>query len=190
MMTIRQKISSILYPLIMKGAKNGKLGKVLQNKNQVSPKNSFYSLKGTKGNGEELDFSAFKNKKVLIVNTASNCGFTNQYSSLQALFEKENNNLIILGFPSNEFKQQERADDKGIAEFCQVNFGVTFPLMKKSIVLKKNDQNEIYQWLTNKDENGWNTHAPDWNFSKYLIDENGTLQGYYGSGIEPEKILS
>ena len=174
----------------MKGAKNGKLGKVLQNKNQVSPKNSFYSLKGTKGNGEELDFSAFKNKKVLIVNTASNCGFTNQYSSLQALFEKENNNLIILGFPSNEFKEQERADDKGIAEFCSVNFGVTFPLMRKSIVLKKSDQNKIYHWLTNSEENGWNSQAPDWNFSKYLIDENGTLQGYYGSGIEPEKILS
>jgi glutathione peroxidase len=187
-MNLRQKMTSLLYPLIMKGAKNGKLGKIIKNTNKVSAIKSFYELKSYKGNGEAINFSDFKNKKVLIVNTASNCGFTNQYSSLQALYEKEQKRLTILGFPSNEFKEQESADDKGIAEFCTVNFGVTFPLMRKSLVLKKEQQNEVYKWLSSKEQNGWNTQVPDWNFSKYLIDEKGNLEGYYGPGIEPEKI--
>jgi glutathione peroxidase len=173
----------------MKGAENGKLGKIIKNANQFSPVKSFYELKSALGNGETIDFSVFKNKKVIIVNTASNCGFTKQYGSLQALYEKEQQKLVIIGFPSNEFKEQEKADDKEIAEFCFVNFGVTFPLMKKSIVLKKQTQNEVYRWLTNKDENGWNTHAPDWNFSKYLIDEKGILKGYFGPAVEPEEVL-
>lgn len=188
-MNLRQRLLKSLYPMVMKSSSKGENGRIIKNPSATVPLKSFYALKGVKGNGEELDFSVFKNKKVLIVNTASNCGYTGQYASLQELFEKEKDKLVILGFPSNEFQGQEKADDKAIAEFCQVNFGVTFPLMKKSIVLKQKDQNEVYNWLSNASQNGWNTQVPVWNFSKYLIDETGNLQGYFGPAVEPQDVL-
>ena len=185
-MTIKQVILKGLYPLIMRLSKGtSSKGKVLQNSQAVKPKVPFYNLKATRNNGQVLNFENFRNKKVLLVNTASNCGYTGQYEELQKLHEQYSDNLVILGFPANDFKEQEKSNDAEIAEFCQVNFGVTFPLAKKSIVIKGAGQSPVYNWLTNAEQNGWNAHQPDWNFSKYLINENGILTHYFGSAVSP-----
>ncbi len=156
----------------------------LSNKKAV-PQVAFYSLKGTLINGKELDLSALKGKKVLLVNTASDCGYTKQYSDLQKLYSSYKDKLVIIGFPANDFKEQEKGSDHEIAEFCKQNFGVEFPLMKKSIVVRDANQNAIFQWLTDSSKNGWNNKAPSWNFSKYLVNEEGMLTNYFGPAIDP-----
>ncbi|MEO5941884.1 MAG: glutathione peroxidase [Ferruginibacter sp.] len=145
----------------------------------------FYSLKTILNNGQTLDFSTLKNKKVMLVNTASDCGYTKQYDGLQELHEKFKDKVVIIGFPANDFGAQEKGSDDTIAEFCKVNFGVTFPLAKKSTVVKGGEQSEVYQWLTDENKNGWNNTAPTWNFCKYLIDENGNLTHFFEAGVEP-----
>jgi glutathione peroxidase len=185
-MTIRQKLMKWLYPLIMKLSKKTDKGLVLKNGKNTFPAKSFYHLKNGLNNGQELDFNNLRGKKVMIVNTASNCGFTNQYESLQKLYEANQDKLVILGFPSNDFKEQEKGDEDQIAQFCQINFGVSFPLMKKSVVVKEKDQNQVFEWLSTKNENGWNEQAPVWNFSKYIINEFGQLTHFFGPAIDPE----
>ncbi len=145
---------------------------------------SFYDLKIRSIDGKEIDFSVYKGKKLLIVNTASECGYTPQYDELQALHEKHGNKLTILGFPANNFGGQEPGTNDEIGAFCRKNFGVTFQLFEKSEVIGK-DQNTLYHWLTHKEENGWNTEAPNWNFCKYLINEKGELVKYYSSAVNP-----
>ena len=181
-MTIRQKLLKAVYPLFMRI--QGKSGKVLENEHKA-PAVSFYSLKGTLSSGAAYDFSQLQGKKVLLVNTASDCGYTGQYDELQKLYEQHGSKLVILGFPANDFKEQEKGDDEAIAQFCKVNFGVTFPLMKKSSVVKSPTQNEVYQWLTDAAKNGWNNKAPSWNFSKYLINEEGILTHYFDPSVSP-----
>jgi glutathione peroxidase len=184
-MNVRQWILKTFYPLLMKASKGGKRGAVLENKRNIIPPVSFYSLSVTLNNGEQLDFKTLKNKRVLIVNTASNCGYTSQYNELQKLYEESGQYLEILGFPANDFKEQEKGNDEEIAAFCQVNFGVTFPLAKKSKVIKGPGQNVVFDWLTNASKNGWNNHQPDWNFSKYIVSESGILLKYAGPSISP-----
>jgi len=181
-MTIRQKILKAVYPVFMR--LQGKNGKILENEHKA-PAVPFHSLKAVTGSGAAYDFSQLKGKKVLIVNTASNCGYTGQYDELQQLYKRFENKLVILGFPANDFKEQEKGNDEEIAQFCKVNFGVTFPLMKKSSVVKSPTQNEVYQWLTDAAKNGWNSKAPSWNFSKYLVDENGILTHYFDPAVSP-----
>ena len=185
MSTFRQKVIRLFYPIILKASKKGKNGTVLNNENKTSPVVSFYNQKATLNNRKQIDFSSFSGKKVLIVNTASNCGFTPQYAALQKLHEKLGDKLAIIAFPSNDFKDQEQYNDQEISQFCQVNYGVTFPIAKKGVVIKNKDQQLIFQWLTDSKANGWNNHAPDWNFSKYLIDEKGNLTRYFGPSISP-----
>jgi glutathione peroxidase len=121
----------------------------------------------------------------MLVNTASDCGFTKQYDGLQELHEKFKDKVTIIGFPANDFGAQEKGSDDTIAEFCKVNFGVTFPLAKKSTVIKNAEQSEVYQWLTDETKNGWNNTAPTWNFCKYLIDEKGNLTHFFEAAVEP-----
>lgn len=121
----------------------------------------------------------------MIVNTASNCGYTNQYAELQNLYEHFKEKLIIIAFPANDFKEQEKGSNEEIAQFCQMNYGITFPLAKKSKVLKSADQNKVFEWLTHKELNGWNEQEPTWNFSKYLIDEKGHLTHYFDPAVSP-----
>jgi glutathione peroxidase len=132
-----------------------------------------------------LPFSNLRDKKILLVNTASNCGYTNQYSELQQLYQEHKASLIVLAFPSNDFKEQEKGSDEAIARFCQVNFGVSFPLAKKSIVKKGTGQNKVFEWLTHKNLNGWNEKEPTWNFSKYLVNEEGILTHYFDPAVSP-----
>ncbi len=133
---------------------------------------------------EVIDFSSFKGKKILIVNVASKCGFTRQYDDLEKLYEKYQDKLVIVGFPCNQFLMQEPGSEETIAEFCRVNYGVTFPMTTKINVKGKN-QHPIYQWLTSKEYNGKDDYKVSWNFNKFLIDENGNLLEHFASKVEP-----
>jgi len=125
--------------------------------------------------GKDIKLASFKGKKVLVVNVASKCGLTPQYEQLQALYEKyRDQNFVIIGFPANNFNDQEPGTNLEIKEFCTANYGVTFPMMDK-ISVKGDDQAPLYQWLTQKSENGKIDQEVTWNFQKYLIDENGRL---------------
>ena len=155
------------------------------NSSNAKPAISFYSLSAVKNNGESFSFETLKGKKVLLVNTASACGYTPQYDELEKLYESNKDNLVIIAFPANNFGGQEQGSDEQIAQFCKVNFGVTFPLMGKSSVIKNNAQNPVFVWLTDKTKNGWNEQQPTWNFCKYLVDENGVLQAFFNQGISP-----
>ncbi|MCK9482010.1 MAG: glutathione peroxidase [Bacteroidia bacterium] len=149
------------------------------------PSTSFYSLKITLNNGEELDFASLKGKKVLLVNTASKCGYTPQYEGLEKLYEKYKDQLVIIAFPANDFANQESGSNEEIAQFCKANYGVTFPIAMKAGVIKNEAQQEVFKWLTDKKLNGWNDQAPEWNFSKYLVNENGELVSYFKSSVKP-----
>ena len=152
---------------------------------KADPSVSFYTLHSKSIDGADFDFNTLKGKKVLLVNTASDCGYTNQYADLEELYNRYKDKLLIIAFPANDFKEQEKGDDAEIASFCKKNYGVTFPLMTKSSVVKGSGQNPVFTWLTDHTKNGWNDQQPSWNFSKYLVDENGRLTGYYGSSVEP-----
>jgi len=182
--TVRQQILRWIYPLFVRFKKLTGANKIIEN-NDGKPGSSFYDLSVCLNNGSELEFSSLKGKKVLIVNTASNCGYTNQYSELQQLYEEQKPKLVIVAFPANDFKEQEAGSDEEIASFCQVNYGVTFPLVKKSVVIKGPEQNPVFRWLTEKNSNGWNDRQPTWNFSKYLINENGALTHFFDPAVSP-----
>lgn len=183
--TFKQKVLRIMYPMIRKMGKKGKNGTVLINAQKKAPVTSIYDLNVVLNTSKTLLFSEFKGKKMLFVNTASNCGYTGQYSELQALHERYGDTLQIIAFPANDFAEQEKSNDNEIAQFCQLNYGVTFSVAKKGVVLKKDNQQQVFKWLTDKNQNGWNDHAPDWNFSKYIIDEKGILTHYFGPSVSP-----
>ncbi|KJA26223.1 hypothetical protein HYPSUDRAFT_52546 [Hypholoma sublateritium FD-334 SS-4] len=155
----------------------------------------FYSLKAELPGGKVYDFADLKGKTVLIVNVASKCGFTPQYKGLQALYEKyKGQGLEILGFPCNQarcllFGGQEPADDAGVAEFCTLNHGVTFPLMKKSEV-NGDSTNEVYKWLKNEKAGLLGLTRIKWNFEKFLVDKNGNVVQRWASTTTPEGIDS
>lgn len=141
----------------------------------VSAQKTLHSFKTKTIDGKEFDLASLKGKKVLVVNTASKCGNTPQYKDLEALYEKyKDRNFVIIGFPANNFMGQEPGTNKEIKEFCELNYGVTFPMMSK-ISVKGDNQDPIYKWLTQKSENGKMDAAVTWNFQKFLIDENGNL---------------
>jgi len=183
-MTLAQTIRKKLYPLAML-FKVGRRGQYITNASGTRPLQSFYSLKALTNSEELFSFENLRGKKIMIVNTASDCLFTGQYKELEELHQLYKDKLVILGFPPNDFGEQEKGSDDEIAEFCQINFHVTFPLMEKSIVVKKYGQHEVYQWLTDSNKNGWNNQAPVWNFSKYLINEDGVLMDYFGTTVSP-----
>ncbi|MBZ0205892.1 MAG: glutathione peroxidase [Flavobacteriales bacterium] len=146
---------------------------------------NFHQLSATDINGRPYDMAQLKGRKVMVVNTASECGFTPQYEQLEELYERyKDKGFVILGFPSNDFGGQEPGDEKTIAAFCEKNYGVTFPLMSK-IATKGPDQSPVYAWLTRKKLNGKLDSEVKWNFQKYLIDEDGNLVTMYPSAQEP-----
>lgn len=144
--------------------------------NTIMEKETIYQFKVTDLTGEEFDFSTLKGKKIMIVNTASECGLTPQYKDLEAIYEKyKDKNFVIVGFPANNFGSQEPGSDKEIATFCEKNYGVTFPMMSK-IAVKGDDMHEVYQFLTKKSKNGLEDSEVQWNFQKYLLNEKGELE--------------
>ena len=152
----------------------------------TKPISLFYDLSAKTIDGEIISMANYKNKYILVVNVASECGYTPQYESLQKLYKEHKKDLAILAFPSNDFLNQEPGSNQEIKNFCKVNFGVKFDIFEK-ISVKGNSPNihPIYKWLSDKSENGWNSKKPTWNFCKYLIDKDGLLVGFWGSAIDP-----
>ncbi len=192
-MTYRQKLLKTVYPALMWFNKvTGKKTNIMENNEGVATLRSLHDLTVHLNNGDEMKLSAAKGKKILIVNTASNCGYTGQYADLQKLYEQYKDDLLVIGFPANDFKEQEKGSDEEIAQFCKVNYGVTFPLATKSSVVKGNQQNEIFRWLSTAELNGWSDQEPTWNFFKYLVDEEGKLIKFFDTGVSPmsEEVIS
>lgn len=184
-MTIRQKFLKLVYPVWIWWANKKDRGTKKLSAQQGPSPVSFYTLSDTLIDGNGFAFNQLKGKKVMLVNTASDCGYTGQYDDLQKLSEQYQNKLVVIGFPANDFKQQEKGIDSEIASFCKKNFGVSFPLMKKSRVIKGDGQNKVFEWLSNENKNGWNNQQPSWNFCKYIVDEEGRLTHFFGPTIEP-----
>lgn len=145
---------------------------------------SIYEFKVEALDGSTIDFSKFKGKKILVVNTASKCGYTPQYEGLEKLYETYKDKLVIVGFPANNFGGQEPGTNVEIGEFCKKNYGVSFPMAAK-VSVKGDDTAPIYKWLCSKTENGVLDAEIKWNFGKFLLDENGHLISYFPSKIEP-----
>ena len=147
-------------------------------------KNDFYDLSAISIDGDTISMDKFKNKTIMIVNVASQCGYTPQYSELQKLNIIYDSTLAILGFPSNDFLWQEPGKNDEIKLFCQRNYGVTFQMFEK-IHVKGKKIHPIYDWLSSKDQNGWNEQTPKWNFYKYVINKEGKLINFFPSSISP-----
>ncbi|MGI9139375.1 MAG: glutathione peroxidase [Sediminibacterium sp.] len=184
-MSYRQSILKSIYPMIMWSSHSNGKKQSLENRNGAIPTTSIYDLKTTAIDGSLFDFAYLKGKKILIVNTASDCGFTGQYEALEKLYQQYKDQLVVVGFPANDFKEQETQDNQNIAAFCKKNYGVTFPLMEKSRVVKKDPQNLVYKWLSDMTLNGWCNQEPAWNFCKYLINEQGVLVNYFPMTVDP-----
>ncbi|WP_447640873.1 MULTISPECIES: glutathione peroxidase [Chitinophagaceae] len=150
-----------------------------------SKKKNIYDFKIEGLDGSTIDFSKFKGKKILIVNTASKCGYTPQYEGLEKLYEAHKDKLVIVGFPSDNFGGQEFQDNKDISSFCQKNYGVTFPLTTR-VDVKGANITPVYQYLTQKSENGVLDATISWNFNKFYIDEKGHLIAHFDSKVTPD----
>ena len=185
-MTVKQRILRIVYPFFIHFTRLLKKNmRVVENRHGVRPLESIYELSVHLNNGAILPLSTLRGKKILLVNTASDCGYTAQYADLQKLYQHAKEDLAIIGFPANDFKQQEKGSDEEIAQFCSRNYGVSFPIARKTTVVRNEDQHPVFQWLTSKELNGWNNQQPVWNFSKYLVDEEGVLTHYFDPSVLP-----
>jgi glutathione peroxidase len=155
-----------------------------QKTDAAAPK-SFYELTIPALNGTDtINFAAYKGKKILCVNVASECGYTYQYEDLQKLHEKYADKLVLIGFPCNQFGGQEPGTPEEIGAFCKKNYGVSFTLTEK-IDVKGDNQHPVYQWLTHKTYNGKDDYTVGWNFNKFLLDENGNFMAHFGSKTKP-----
>jgi len=146
---------------------------------------SIHSFNVKSIDGSALNLAKFKGKKILIVNTASKCGYTPQYEALEKVYEQYKDKLVILGFPCNQFGGQEPGTNEEIVAFCKKNYGVSFPLADK-IDVKGENTAPIYQWLTQKAKNGVLDASISWNFNKFLLDENGKMIAYFPSNVKPD----
>lgn len=184
-MNLAQNIKKSIYPLLKSAGKwIGMNGKMKLNTKNIEPLTPIYGLVAHSNQGESIDFDKFKGQYLLLSNTASHCGYTAQYSELQALQDKFAGKLNVVAFPANDFGGQEPGSNDEIANFCAVNFGVKFPLMMKSEVIGTG-KNAIFQWLSDPAKNGWNQKEPTWNFCKYLVSPEGVLLGFFESGVGP-----
>lgn len=185
-MSARQKILKSFYPTLTKVTRffGVKTNVKLPGKKVDAPV-SLFDFNFESIDGDTTSIKSFSGKKIVIVNTASDCGYTGQYEELQKLFAQEKGNIVIIGFPANDFKEQEKGSNEAIASFCKKNYGVEFPLAAKSVVVKSKDQHPVFKWLSDPSQNGWNGRDPVWNFSKYIIDEHGNLIGYFDPGVSP-----
>jgi glutathione peroxidase len=171
-----KKISLFISVLILSSCQNQAQNNIKAMETQKPAQTqTIYQFKVTDLYGKKFDFSTLKGKKILIVNTASECGLTPQYKDLETIYKNYKDlNFVIVGFPANNFGSQEPGSNEQIAKFCQMNYGVTFPMMSK-ISVKGKDIHEVYKFLTQKDKNGLQDSQVEWNFQKYLINEEGEL---------------
>lgn len=181
-MSFKQRLLKFVYPALMAFQKRKAI--LLENHTRQLPSQSFYQLSVTLNNGATFSFDQLKGKQVLLVNTATGCGFTPQFESLQQLQQQFSDELVVLGFPSNDFKQQEPLSNHEIQAFCQLHYNTGF-LMSKKITVRGNQANHVYQWLSQAAKNGWNNQPPAWNFSKYLVNASGVLTHYFDAAIDP-----
>ena len=155
------------------------------NASEKMEKQTIYQFKVEDLSGNEFDFSTLKGKKIIVVNTASKCGLTPQYKDLEAIYKQyKDKNLVVVGFPANNFMSQEPGSNKEIETFCQQNYGVSFPMMSK-ISVKGNDMHPLYKFLTEKSKNGLQDSEVEWNFQKYLINEKGELDKVVSPRVLP-----
>lgn len=174
----------MLFSLITGLFANKKEIKVRPENTVAAPKTLYdFKMKSLIGD-DEIDFTKYKGKKVVLLNVASECGFTPQYADWQAFHEKYGDKIVVLGFPANNFGGQEPGSEQDIATFCQKNYGVTFQMFDK-ISVTGSDQHPLYKWLSTKSLNGWNDKAPTWNFCKYVVDEKGQLTHFFASAVKP-----
>lgn len=184
-------ISSILFAAVLTFSCSTTMNKTSNEKNMsmensTATARSLHEFKVNDIDGNIFDLSTLKGKKVMVVNTASKCGLTPQYEQLQKVYDTyKDSNFVIIGFPANNFMSQEPGSDSEIESFCQKNYGVTFPMMSK-ISVKGNDQHELYKFLTQKSQNGLEDNEVQWNFQKYLLDENGKLVRVVSPRILPD----
>ncbi len=150
----------------------------------IAPTKTLFDFTVNSIEGKSVSLKQFKGKKVVVLNTASKCGYTPQFEDWEAFYKKHGDKIIVLGFPSNNFKNQDPGSNEEIAEFCKKNYGVTFPMFEKVEVLGEN-QHPLYKWLSDKSLNGWNDKVPTWNFCKYVINEKGELTHFFGSKVKP-----
>lgn len=146
---------------------------------------SFFSFTVNSLDGKPVSFEQYRGKKIIVLNTASECGYTPQYADWQKFYEANKEFVVVLGFPCNDFGGQEPGSATEIQGFCQKNYGVTFPMFEK-VSVKGEGKSPVYQWLTDPALNGWNDQEPTWNFCKYVIDENGKLTNYFASKVKPD----
>ena len=173
-----KKLIGLLCASLLLSCQNQAQNKTAVETKTTTPmeKQNIYQFKVTDISGNEFDMASLKGKKVMIVNTASKCGLTPQYKELEALYKQyKDQNFVIVGFPANNFASQEPGTDKEIASFCQLNYGVSFPMMSK-VSVKGTDRCALYQFLTQKAKNGLQDSEVEWNFQKYLINAQGELE--------------
>ncbi|GAB4093810.1 glutathione peroxidase [Flaviaesturariibacter terrae] len=185
MLTARQRLLRALYPIYLWMMRlTGRHRTVLRNPG-ATPQHSLYDLEVPLATGGTLPLAQLRGRKLLLVNTASDCIYTDQYKELQQLMAHYGDGLQVIAFPSNDFKDQEKGSDADIAGFCSTNYGVTFPVAHKATVACIDGQQPVFRWLTDKKLNGWNSKSPSWNFSKYLVNEEGVLTHYFDPAISP-----
>ncbi len=185
-MSGRQSMLKSFYPVLTKVTRFfGVNSRAINPENKTSSVTSVFEIPFELNNGDTVSLQAWKGKKIIVVNTASDCGYTGQYEELQALYKNGKGEIMIIGFPANDFKKQEKGSNEEIAAFCKKNYGVEFPIAMKTSVIKGKEQHPLFSWLSDPEKNGWNKEAPGWNFSKYVIDEQGNLSGYFDPGVSP-----
>jgi glutathione peroxidase len=180
-----KRILSLLSFVLLFSCSNGTQKSTSKTLAMSAPPIDFYTLNTSTIEGQPFSFSALKGKRVLIVNTASKCGYTAQYEDLEKLYRSYGgDNFTVIGFPSNDFGWQEPGSEKEIAAFCSSKFDVTFPMMSK-VKTGASRGDDIYQWLCNKEQNGVSDAKVSWNFNKFLIDENGQWVAHFPSSTSP-----
>jgi len=185
-MSTRQNMLKSVYPALTSITRFfGVNSRVVLPEEKNAPVVSLYDIPFETIAGEQSSLAAYKGKKIVVVNTASDCGYTGQYEELQTLYAQAKGEIMIVGFPANDFKAQEKGSNEQIASFCKKNYGVEFPIAAKASVVKGSNQHPVFAWLSDPAKNGWNKEAPAWNFSKYIIDEEGKLIGYFDPGVSP-----
>lgn len=182
-LTIIALLTTMSFTLLKHLFSDKKMG-VTKPKNMMV-KGSFYDFKmKSLDDKETIDFAKYKGKKVVVLNTASECGYTPQYADWQKFHKEYGDKVVVLGFPANNFGGQEPGSNTQIATFCQKNYGVTFQMLEK-VSVTGSDQHPLYKWLSKKDLNGWNDKEPTWNFCKYVINEKGEVTNFFASGVKP-----